>query len=57
MVNVAPTTEESIAIARESFEWYPKHGARIIASVAQWLEEEKQALGSFEYLEKSARRR
>ncbi len=55
MVNVAPTTEQSHAIARESFEWYPKHGARIIGSVAQWLEEEKAELGSFEYLEKTAR--
>ncbi len=56
MVNVAPTTQESVEIARESFEWYPKHGARIIASVAQWLEEEKLALGSYEYLQTSARR-
>jgi alkanesulfonate monooxygenase SsuD/methylene tetrahydromethanopterin reductase-like flavin-dependent oxidoreductase (luciferase family) len=55
MVNVAPTTQQSVDIARESFEWYPKHGARIIASVAQWLEEQKAELGSFEYLEKSAR--
>ncbi len=31
-------------VAEESFEWYPKAGARLIASVAEWLEE--QAAGA-----------
>ena len=31
MALCAPTTEEAWANARESFEWYPKAGARLIA--------------------------
>ena len=56
MVNVAPTREESLAAATESFEWYPKHGARLIGSVAQWLREEQQELGTYDYLAGTADR-
>lgn len=40
MVHCAPTKEEAYAVASESFEWYPQHGARLIASVGEWLEGE-----------------
>jgi len=49
MVHCAPTKEEAYATAKESFEWYPKTGARLIGSVAEWLEERKQDLGTYEY--------
>jgi alkanesulfonate monooxygenase SsuD/methylene tetrahydromethanopterin reductase-like flavin-dependent oxidoreductase (luciferase family) len=35
--------------ARESFEWYPKTGARLIGSVAEWMSETKQELGNYAY--------
>jgi alkanesulfonate monooxygenase SsuD/methylene tetrahydromethanopterin reductase-like flavin-dependent oxidoreductase (luciferase family) len=38
MVHCAPTREEAYEVARESFEWYPQHGAGLIASVGEWLE-------------------
>ena len=46
--------------ARESFEWYPKVGARQIAQVAEWMEERKQALGNYDYaadMQRALRRR
>ena len=49
MVHCAPTKEEAYEVAEESFVWYPKHGARLIASVAEWLEEQKQELGTYQY--------
>jgi alkanesulfonate monooxygenase SsuD/methylene tetrahydromethanopterin reductase-like flavin-dependent oxidoreductase (luciferase family) len=36
-------------MARESFEWYPKTGARHIASMTDWMTERKQDLGSYAY--------
>ena len=36
MVHCAPTNEEATEVAEESFEWYPKHGGGLIASVAEW---------------------
>ena len=42
MTLCAPTREEAHAVARESFEWYPKAGARQIATVAEWMAEQKQ---------------
>jgi alkanesulfonate monooxygenase SsuD/methylene tetrahydromethanopterin reductase-like flavin-dependent oxidoreductase (luciferase family) len=50
LVNCAPTKAESYAIARESFEWYPKRSAELVSSVASWLQQEQQELGSYEYL-------
>ena len=35
--------------ARESFEWYPKTGARQIATLTDWMAERKQELGSYSY--------
>jgi alkanesulfonate monooxygenase SsuD/methylene tetrahydromethanopterin reductase-like flavin-dependent oxidoreductase (luciferase family) len=35
--------------ARESFEWYPKVGARQIATVAEWMAERNQSLGNYDY--------
>ena len=34
MVNCAPTREESYAASRESFQWYAKRSAELVASVA-----------------------
>ena len=50
MVNVAPTVSESVEVSAESFEWYPKKGARLIGSVAQWLREMDADLGTYDYL-------
>ena len=39
-------------MARESFEWYPKYGGGLIASVAEWQEERGitgDALGTYQY--------
>jgi alkanesulfonate monooxygenase SsuD/methylene tetrahydromethanopterin reductase-like flavin-dependent oxidoreductase (luciferase family) len=49
MVHCAPTKDEAYAVAKRSFEWYPKHGAGLIASVAEWMEESKQELGTYQY--------
>ena len=49
MTLCAPTQEEARAVARESFEWYPKAGARIIGSLATWMAEEKKDLGNYAY--------
>jgi alkanesulfonate monooxygenase SsuD/methylene tetrahydromethanopterin reductase-like flavin-dependent oxidoreductase (luciferase family) len=54
MVNCAPTSAESYEVSKESFTWYTKHSAALVASVAQWLEEMKRDLGTYEYL-KSAK--
>lgn len=49
MTVVAPTEEEAWTTARESFEWYPKAGARLIASMAEWMAEEGRDLGNYSY--------
>ncbi len=49
MVCCAPTTDEAIEVARESFEWYPRYGAKLIASVAEWMEEKSLADASYSY--------
>ena len=41
--------DTAIAGARESFEWYPKTGARQIATVADWMAERQQDLGNYGY--------
>lgn len=41
--------DRAVALARESFEWYPKTGARQIASVSEWLAERDEGLGSYAY--------
>jgi alkanesulfonate monooxygenase SsuD/methylene tetrahydromethanopterin reductase-like flavin-dependent oxidoreductase (luciferase family) len=47
MVHCAPTREEADDVAKESFEWYPQHGARLIASVGEWLEGKEY--GTYDY--------
>jgi alkanesulfonate monooxygenase SsuD/methylene tetrahydromethanopterin reductase-like flavin-dependent oxidoreductase (luciferase family) len=49
MTICAPTTDEARLHARESFEWYPKFGARLIGSLAQWMAEQKKDLGNYGY--------
>jgi alkanesulfonate monooxygenase SsuD/methylene tetrahydromethanopterin reductase-like flavin-dependent oxidoreductase (luciferase family) len=49
MAVCAPTDAEAKDVARESFEWYPKVGARQIAQVAEWMAERKQGLGNYAY--------
>jgi alkanesulfonate monooxygenase SsuD/methylene tetrahydromethanopterin reductase-like flavin-dependent oxidoreductase (luciferase family) len=49
MTLCAPTREEAWASARESFEWYPKAGARLIASVSDYMAERNQDLGTYAY--------
>jgi alkanesulfonate monooxygenase SsuD/methylene tetrahydromethanopterin reductase-like flavin-dependent oxidoreductase (luciferase family) len=49
MAVCAPTEEEAWATARESFEWYPKAGARLIASVAGYAADLQQDRGSYGY--------
>ncbi len=49
MTCCAPTREEAWSLAGESFEWYPKHGARLIASVAEWMAERQEELGNYGY--------
>jgi alkanesulfonate monooxygenase SsuD/methylene tetrahydromethanopterin reductase-like flavin-dependent oxidoreductase (luciferase family) len=49
MTVCAPSRKEAWETARESFEWYPVHGARLIASVAEWMAETNQDLGNYSY--------
>ena len=41
--------QHALDTARESFEWYPKAGARLIGSMAEWMAERQQDLGSYAY--------
>jgi alkanesulfonate monooxygenase SsuD/methylene tetrahydromethanopterin reductase-like flavin-dependent oxidoreductase (luciferase family) len=36
-------------LARDSFEWYPKTGARQIATLAPWMAEQQRELGNYGY--------
>ncbi len=49
MTLCAPSQEEAWQAARESFEWYPKAGARLIGSLAHWMAEQKRELGNYAY--------
>ncbi len=49
MAVCAPTMEEARETARESFEWYPKAGARLIASVADMQADRGEDLGTYSY--------
>lgn len=49
MTRCAPTRAAAWADARESFEWYPKAGARLIASVASMMAEQGKELGNYAY--------
>ena len=56
MVNVAETNAQAVDQAGPSFEWYPKHGAQLIGSVAQWLRQMEEELGTYDYLGSTADR-
>lgn len=49
MAICAPDETEAREVARESFEWYPKAGARLIGSLAGWMAEKKRDLGTYAY--------
>ncbi len=49
MTVCAPSRDEAWETARESFEWYPKHGARLIATMAELMAERNQDLGNYAY--------
>jgi alkanesulfonate monooxygenase SsuD/methylene tetrahydromethanopterin reductase-like flavin-dependent oxidoreductase (luciferase family) len=49
MTLCAPTREEAITSAQESFEWYPRHGAHIIGELAGYMAEKDMALGNYSY--------
>ena len=51
MVNCADTKQKSYDISAESFVWYTKRAAELVASVPIWLDEMKQELGTYDYLE------
>ena len=45
MALCGPDSDKAKEEARESFEWYPKTGARQIATLTDWMAERKQDLG------------
>jgi alkanesulfonate monooxygenase SsuD/methylene tetrahydromethanopterin reductase-like flavin-dependent oxidoreductase (luciferase family) len=49
MAICGPDREKAEAVARESFEWYPKTGARQIATLTDWMAERNQSLGTYAY--------
>ena len=49
MTLCADDQAEARELARESFEWYPKAGARLIGSLATWQAELKRDLGNYSY--------
>ncbi|HEX8803774.1 MAG TPA: LLM class flavin-dependent oxidoreductase, partial [Acidimicrobiales bacterium] len=49
MTLCATDRQAALETARESFEWYPKAGARLIASVATWMAETGEDLGTYSY--------
>jgi len=54
MVHCGRTRQESYDAARESFEWYLKRSAELVASVPAWLDEMEQAEhGTYAYLDEA----
>ncbi|MHB8463564.1 MAG: LLM class flavin-dependent oxidoreductase [Acidimicrobiales bacterium] len=49
MTVCAPSEADARETARESFEWYPKAGARMIGAVADYMRERNQDLGNYAY--------
>jgi alkanesulfonate monooxygenase SsuD/methylene tetrahydromethanopterin reductase-like flavin-dependent oxidoreductase (luciferase family) len=49
MALCSTSRQKAIDLARESFEWYPKIGARQIASVSGWMDERHEDLGTYSY--------
>jgi alkanesulfonate monooxygenase SsuD/methylene tetrahydromethanopterin reductase-like flavin-dependent oxidoreductase (luciferase family) len=54
MTICAPSRQEAWDTARESFEWYPKTGARLIGSLAEWMNERQEGLGNYAYASEMA---
>ena len=50
MVNCAPTAAESRALSEESYLWYIKNSVALISTVATWMKERQQELGTYDYL-------
>jgi len=49
MTVCAADRAKAMDVARESFAWYPKAGARAIGSLADWMKEQQQDLGNYGY--------
>jgi alkanesulfonate monooxygenase SsuD/methylene tetrahydromethanopterin reductase-like flavin-dependent oxidoreductase (luciferase family) len=49
MAICGPDRQQAMVEARESFEWYPKTGARQIATLTDWMAERHQDLGNYSY--------
>jgi alkanesulfonate monooxygenase SsuD/methylene tetrahydromethanopterin reductase-like flavin-dependent oxidoreductase (luciferase family) len=49
MAICAPERAEAMANARASFEWYPRTGARQIATLTDWMAERNEDLGTYAY--------
>ena len=49
MALCAADRQVALERARESFEWYPKAGARLIGSMTDWMAERAQDLGTYSY--------
>ncbi len=49
MALCAPDRQYALDAARESFEWYPRTGARQIATLAPWMAEREEELGNYGY--------
>ena len=50
MVNCAPTNDQSRAISEEAYLWYIKTSVTLISTVAAWMKERNQELGTYDYL-------
>jgi len=50
MVNCMKKKEDSYAVSRESFEWYGKYGAELIATLPRWLDAQAKVLGDYDWL-------
>src|SRR5580698_8462111 len=51
MAMCAPDRQQAMDAARQFFEWYPAKGASQIATVADWMAERQEDLGSYYYAE------
>jgi alkanesulfonate monooxygenase SsuD/methylene tetrahydromethanopterin reductase-like flavin-dependent oxidoreductase (luciferase family) len=49
MALCSSSREAAVELARESFEWYPKTGARQIATLTDWMAERNESLGTYAY--------
>jgi len=49
MAVCSESRSEAMDVARESFEWYPRTGARQIGTLTDWMAERNQALGNYSY--------